>query len=88
MPGSRLEGDRSLRLLLVAFITTGSIAGSVIAIAYWAGRDIQVEPAPVDVLPENIAEPPTAEPESEPNDFTEYIDNLLASAEKKITGFS
>jgi hypothetical protein len=57
-------------------------------IAYSAGRYIQVEPAPVDVLPENAAEPPAAKPDAEPTDFTEYIDNLLASAEKKITGFS
>jgi hypothetical protein len=89
MPGNRLGGDRSLQLLLIAFIATGSIAGSVMAIAYSAGRDVPVEPAQVDVLPQNAAELPAAtEPEPEPTDFTEYIDNLLASTEKNITGFS
>ena len=88
MPGSRSNGDRSLQLLLIAFIATGSIAGSVMVIAYSESSDVPAEPAPADVLPEHIAEPSAAEPEPEPTDFTKYIDNLLSSAEKMITDFS
>jgi hypothetical protein len=86
----RPDRDKSLELLLIAFIATGSIAGSMIVIAYaTAGGPVLdgAEPMRGDAAesePEDkVGLDAEKQPEEPVYDFTEYIDNLLASAENE-----
>jgi hypothetical protein len=85
----RPDGDKSLQLLLITFIATGSMAGLMIVIAYaTAGDHLLDEAEPMrrsaaGSEPGDKVELSDAQPGEPVYDFTEYIDKLLASAENE-----
>lgn len=89
----RSDGDKSLELLVIAFIVTGSIAVSVIVLAYaTAGSHSSdgtgtmpsavTESEPTEKIEQAGGEPFDNEDSEKPAyDFTEYIDRLLSKLE-------